>query len=439
MTKIFLLTVLMAASGLQAQAQNPLAPRVLVVFDRHVKDSLNVANHYLASRGIAKSNLCAVTPPETVTQLTWLQYVSAIKTPIEKCLNLVGPNQVLYIVLSYVRPFSILGQNGKVYALDQYVADIWDEYSTTDANPYPKQTHPYFAVNRAQVDVYQRFLSFADYRAQPGALRIYSVWRLDGATVALANGMVDKALSAETKGLSGQACFDRQFGALTGVSDTRYGAYDWDLHWAATLAAQAGFSVTEDQNSQEFGTPPAPNCPNAAIYAGWYSLNHYNDAFTWNTGAIGFHLDSLSAMDPRGGTNWSANAIQKGITITSGAVSEPYLTALSHPDGVFLHLFRGGNVGDAFLRNTRWLKWMTVNIGDPLYRPFPGGLAPFNGQKPLSSLAIGSVCLESNVCEVFGNSSVSKSIRQATCPPATVPDRVGAGCSRTLRLDDSRR
>jgi len=35
-------------------------------------------------------------------------------------------------------------------------------------------------------------------------------------------------------------------------------------------------------------------------------------------------------------------------------------------------------VGDALLRSTRWLKWMVLNIGDPLYCPFPRGIAPFN-------------------------------------------------------------
>ncbi len=54
--------------------------------------------------------------------------------------------------------------------------------------------------------------------------------------------------------------------------------------------------VIEDPNYAEFGTAPAPlTCPNAALYSGWYNLNHYNNVFTWNTGAIGFHLDSASA------------------------------------------------------------------------------------------------------------------------------------------------
>jgi hypothetical protein len=30
------------------------------------------------------------------------------------------------------------------------------------------------------------------------------------------------------------------------------------------------------------------------------------------------------------------------------------------------------NVGDAIFRNTAWIHWMIINIGDPLYRPFSG-------------------------------------------------------------------
>jgi hypothetical protein len=68
----------------------------------------------------------------------------------------------------------------------------------------------------------------------------------------------------------------------------------------------------------------------------------------------------------------------KGITITSGAADEPYLEGLAHPDQVFRYLFQGANAGDALLRSTRWLKWMILNIGDPLYRPFPKGIGPFS-------------------------------------------------------------
>jgi len=197
---------------------------------------------------------------------------------------------------------------------------------------------------------------------------------LDGATAALAKGLVDKAISAEQSGISGIVCIDRKTD-ITKDLDYGTGSGEWDLHRAALMSAAAGFPVIEDANVEEFGTSPAPlRCDGAALYAGWYSLNHYNDAFSWNTGAIGFHLESSSAADPRGGPNWSANAILHGITITAGAVAEPFLSGLGHPDGIFRNLFEGANAGDALLRNTELLKWMDLFLGDPLYRPFPSPL-----------------------------------------------------------------
>jgi hypothetical protein len=80
--------------------------------------------------------------------------------------------------------------------------------------------------------------------------------------------------------------------------------------------------------------------------------------------------------------SWSANALQRGITVTAGAVDEPYLTGLPHPAGVFRNLFEGATVGDAFLRNTAMLNWQIMNLGDPLYTPFPGGAGRFAKKKP---------------------------------------------------------
>jgi hypothetical protein len=125
------------------RAQNPLAQRVLVIYDPAVPDSVTLANHYLASRGIPSANLCAISPPETALPLSWSAFVSVVQTPIQNCLNAVGPNQILYIVFSYIRPFSLIAQNGKTYAIDQYIADIWNQYGTTDEFPYPDQSQPY--------------------------------------------------------------------------------------------------------------------------------------------------------------------------------------------------------------------------------------------------------------------------------------------------------
>ena len=367
----------MAANG---ESQVPLNRRVLVVYNSKVDESKAVAKYYATRREIPASHLCSISP-RTIARLNWDEYVATVRTPIQTCLKKAGPANILYIVFTYQTPYTVRGAaNPLNYAIDQYVADIWDQYAKLDFYPMPSHVHPYYDDAQSQKNVYQPFQSFADYRAGKSALLIYSVWRLDAPSAELAEGLVDKAMAAEKAGLTGQACFDRNKGPIDKVADSGYGAGEWDLHQAATFAREAGFEVTEDSNFAEFGTPPAPNCPHAALYSGWYKLGHYNDAFTWNTGAIGFHLDSFSALNPRGGPYWSSNAILKGITVTSGSVTEPYLQGLLRPGGTFRDLFQGANVGDAFLRNTRWLRWMILYFGDPLYRPFPSGLPPFKSK-----------------------------------------------------------
>lgn len=361
-------------SSLWSAAQSiPLVERVLVVYNQSVSESLEVANYYIRKRGIPAGNLCAVNSTEIRYISDWNIFDSVIKAPIRNCLNAVGRDKILYIVFTYHTPYKA---GTPARTVDQQIADIWDELSTGRNSD---GRHPYFAAAQSQGNIYQPYISLADYRQQPAALRLYSVWRLDAPTAALAKGLIDKALQAEASGLSGRGCFDRNRDDINEVEDYNFGSGDWDIHRSAEFARQAGFPVVEDNHYEEFGTAPAPlRCDDTALYAGWYSLNNYNDAFTWKPGAIGFHIDSLSAYDLRTGTNWTVNAIIKGIAVTSGAIDEPYLSGVAHADGVFRNLFEGANVGDALLRNTEYLKWMIVNIGDPLYRPFTGGRAPFN-------------------------------------------------------------
>jgi uncharacterized protein (TIGR03790 family) len=350
------------------RAQTSLSNRVLVVYNADASQSKQVAQYYMLKRSIPQSHLCKI-DSSSPDQINRQEFDSSVKKSIQKCLNRVGKDKILYIVLSYHTPF-LLDMGSQTNALDQFVADIWDQY-LPERTASQGNVQPYFALSQGDGNVHQLYVPFADYRRRANALTIYSVWRLDAQTAALSKGLVNKAIYAETNGLTGVACFDRNRGNLSGVQDFGYGAGDWEIHRAAEFARLAGFTVIEDDHPEEFGTPPAPlRCDHAALYAGWYALNHYNDAFTWNPGAIGIHLDSASAMSPTGGPNWSANALLHGITVTAGATTEPYLENLPHPDIAFLSLFQGSNVGDAFLRSERLLKWNIINIGDPLYRPF---------------------------------------------------------------------
>lgn len=384
-TPIHLVAILGLAFSLCAAQAASLSDRVLVVYNAHASGSHSVAEYYMAKRDIPAANVCRIGVSSTHT-IDEKEFESHVKRPIRKCLDKLGRDKILYIVFSYGSPFD-LQINGQIYALDQFVADIWDEYL-----PFRPATQtdvqPYFGYAQSEGNVYQKFIPLSAYRKKPGAKTIYSVWRLDAATQALAKGLVDKGLDAEAHGLKGRVCVDLN-APPEEQPDYSYGAGNWDLDRAAQFARHAGFSVVEDTHHAEFGTAPAPlRCDNAALYAGWYSLNHYNDAFTWVPGAIGIHLDSASAGDPRGGLDWAANALKKGITVTSGAIAEPYLDNLPHPDQAFLYLFEGANVGDALLRSERLLKWRTINIGDPLYRPFPNGKRPTGANTPEAALGL---------------------------------------------------
>jgi|GEM_PF-1069426 len=369
-------SLLLFLAGLAGYAQPwPLKDRVVVIYHAGEPESAAVANHYASNRAIPAANLCPILPPSAVSldRATW---ESTVRNPVRACVDAVGRAKVLYLVMSYKTPYK-MSVNGRVYGIDSATVDLFDEQGGT-FGLYPDAPHSYAAFIQSQGNYYQPFQSLADYRASAGAKTIFSVFRLDAPSAALARGMADKAMAAETAGLSGVACIDRRGGAIGPQADTSYSTAEWDMSRAAGFLTQAGFTVVEDSNYAEFGTAPAPaRCDGAALYTGWYSYNNYNDAFTWNTGAIGFHLDSASALDPRGGANWSANAMLRGITMTSGSVSEPYLDGLLHPDGFFRDLLGGANVGDAALRHTPHTKWMVSHFGDPLYRPFAGGRAPF--------------------------------------------------------------
>ncbi|HUQ94596.1 MAG TPA: TIGR03790 family protein [Bryobacteraceae bacterium] len=397
--KSLVLVACLSSPGRVYAEDDPLAASTLTVYVTNSPDSVAVKDHYIQARYQEPSSapVCGIALPDpNSAQLNETEYINSVKTPIRDCLNEAGRTKILYIVLAYVRPFALILPRGiGYYSLDSYLADIWDQYTTQDFNTAPAGPHGYYADAQNRGNVYAPFVSLQAYRAQPRSLLIYSVWRLDGATPAIARGLVDKA-TQNMNTLSGAACIDRNRGDLTYLPDSGYGFGDWDLRQAAAFLASAGITVTEDDQEDEFGRGAAPPvCPASgdpvAFYSGWYSLNNYNGpgVFNWAPGAIGFHLDSNSLKDPRGGSNWSANALSHGITVTSGAVYEPYLQGLPRPAGIYRNLLEGANVGDAFLRNTRWLKWMIANVGDPLYRPFPAsGQFPFNPPGPENSFFI---------------------------------------------------
>src|ERR1022692_3462295 len=198
------LMILFSGALLPLCGQTSLNERVLVVYNASVSDSLAVARHYMEQRQIPESNRCRISV-ESTDYLKQQEYESRVKTPVRRCIEALGKQKILYIVFSYQTPYVVtIGDRG--FALDSNIADIWDEYSNSRPGNEVGD-HPYFGEAQSQGNVYAPFVPLAAYRDLPRAANLYSVWRLDAANANLAKGLVDKALYAETHGLSGKGCF----------------------------------------------------------------------------------------------------------------------------------------------------------------------------------------------------------------------------------------
>jgi uncharacterized protein (TIGR03790 family) len=195
---------------------------------------------------------------------------------------------------------------------------------------------------------------------------ITPVSRLDGPTPALAKQLVNDALVAEKTGLMGHAYIDAR-----GFTDPKNANYPFDQS-LRQLAHKLEAHMPVVLNNRQAVFHPG-SAPDAALYVGWYSMARYVPAFTWNTGAVGYHAASTEAQGlhrPQG-DQWVKRMIEAGVAATIGPVAEPYLDSFPPPDRFFPRLLDGENLITAYYRTLPHLSWRQVLFGDPLYRPFP--------------------------------------------------------------------
>jgi hypothetical protein len=113
--------------------------------------------------------------------------------------------------------------------------------------------------------------------------------------------------------------------------------------------------------------------PDVVFYSGWYRLRQYEDAFTFRTGAIGYHMASAEAVSLHGPgeAGWCKNALDHGIAATLGSVGEPYLDAFPEPLEFAALLMTGQySLVESYYLTSRWVSWRMVLVGDPLYNPW---------------------------------------------------------------------
>ena len=200
------------------------------------------------------------------------------------------------------------------------------------------------------------------------------VSRLDGPTPEIVRRIINDSLLAEKNGLSGAAYFDARW-PRSGPEKVKklqgYGFYDNSLYMAADLVKKDGRLKVVVNDKPELFQPG--ECPDAALYCGWYRLSHYQDAFDWQVGAVGYHIASgeMTTLKKKKSKVWGKMMLEDGVAAVIGPVAEPYVQAFP-PPALFFHLLLDGRftLAECYALSVPFRSWRMVLVGDPLYRPW---------------------------------------------------------------------
>ncbi len=402
-TAALLITLALCRLGLALEPNE-----ILVLANTDQPASMKLARYYCEKRGIPSGNVLPVSlGPQLRDSISRTDYDKRLAGPIRRVFSTRGDlGKIRCLVATYGIPFKVgrreplPGYEAQLKELRQYLQQEKDALAQLEQKGQAnspvhrdRQARPaqiQMDIDRitgketeASVDSELSLVlwgAYELYRWQPNALRnpaphpfkTLMVSRLDGPSAGIAMGLIDKALAAEHKGLTGAACIDsRGF-----FHKDLYGRYDQSLRDLALLTRLRTVLTVQEESTEALFLPDS--CPQTALYCGWYSLKKYVDAFTFVEGAIGFHIASFEAANLRdpNSTQWCPALLKDGITATLGAVAEPYLYAFPEPKAFFHALFDGNCLVEAFYLTKPFNSWQMVLIGDPLYRPFKKNLPP---------------------------------------------------------------
>jgi uncharacterized protein (TIGR03790 family) len=295
---------------------------VVVVYNSEMPESKAVADYYAQRRNVPASQVYGF-PLAQSEAISRADYLEKLQKPF---LDKVGTNSAAwpfrYVLLCYGVPTKILPD---LELKEELPTSLQTELRRTDASvdsqlacvalkekinwagPYP---NPFYGETNAA-------------RLQP-ANGVLMVTRLDGPSAAIAKGLVDKAMEAETNGLWGRAYIDSR-----GITNGGYKLGDDWMRSTAMIVRQLGFDTELDEKPGTF--PAGHPMSQIGIYAGWYDQTvsgpFAQPEVDFVPGAFAYHLHSFNARELRTAKEyWIGPLLAKGATITFGSVEEPYLS-----------------------------------------------------------------------------------------------------------------
>ena len=357
------------------------AASVIILANSADPDSLRLAAHYAAARGVPVENLVALPMPAGET-ISWAEFVGEIWQPLQDELvsrgwidaiktqsvdaigrktYVIAGHHIAYLVVCRGVPLRI-GNDPRLFSMG--ASAVGQVQFRTNQGAVDSELS-LLARNGYNINGWLPNPLFHNEHPTPFDLSdIVKVGRLDGPTLLDAERLVDNALIAERTGLLGRSYVD--LGGPSPEGDQWLGA-------AAAQLTKLGFDGDVDRTSATLPATARFDAP--VLYFGWYTDN-LNGPFTlpdfeFPPGAIAMHIHSFSAHTLRSPTEgWCGPLVARGVTATMGNVFEPYLEFTHRPDLLVHALARGWTLGEAAYYALPVLRWQGVLIGDPLYRPF---------------------------------------------------------------------
>src|SRR5688572_1475553 len=271
-----------ACTALAADSGNS----VVVVYNRNMPESKKLAEYYAEKRGVPRNHLFGADVSEKSESMSRSEFRDKLQGPLFDWLvseKFFIPNTQAKRTGTNV-PVTALTSASVRYLVLCYGVPITITRDTTLKEENEKVPEALRGRNDAAVDselavlpVSREKLALTGPLGNPfylgtNALAIHPtngvimVARLDGPSVEIARGLVDKALSAETNGLWGRAYFDAR-----GITNGEYQLGDDWMRLGAEITRRMGFETVLDNKEPTFsaGFPMSQ----IAFYAGWYDIH----------------------------------------------------------------------------------------------------------------------------------------------------------------------
>jgi uncharacterized protein (TIGR03790 family) len=349
---------------------------VLIVANRLSSEGVELARYYARKRGIPPTHLLLLNLPVEETCSRYV-YEQAIAAPLRDYLaDIKPPVRIRCIVLFYGIPLRVRSaKKAEAKDVGEFMRNNFNRLKIDrDRVASVDSELAVVKVANAPVGGWIENPFYIGFRNQPEAVPsedVLMVSRLDGPTAASVRRIIDDSIGAEKEGLDGAAYFDARWALDPSAKLSGYKLYDMSIHQAAKqVQKNRNLPVHLNESPALF---QSGQCPDAALYCGWYSLGTYVDAFKWQKGAIGYHIASseCTTLKKENSQVWCKRMIEEGVCATVGPVGEPYVQAFPMPEVFFGFLSEGIlSLAECYMVSLPFLSWKMVLIGDPLYHPF---------------------------------------------------------------------